>query len=142
MKSEFSLSVQYASGDEGIPQRHRFRRWVAASLEGPAQVTIRIVGLEEGLHLNRDFRGKDYATNVLTFVYEKGIGDIVICAPVIRREALEQKKDIESHYAHMTVHGILHLQGYDHEDEQDAAIMESREKAIMARLGYPNPYGV
>jgi probable rRNA maturation factor len=142
MKSEFSLSVQYASMEEGIPQRQKFRRWVSASLEGPAQITIRIVDLEEGQHLNREFRGKDYATNVLTFVYEKGSGDIVICAPVIRREALEQKKSIESHYAHMTVHGILHLQGYDHESEMDAAIMEPKEQAIMARLGYPDPYGV
>ncbi len=142
MKSEFSLSVQYASNDEDIPQRHRFRKWVSASLEGPAQITIRIVDLEEGRHLNREFREKDYATNVLTFVYENGIGDIVICAPVIRREALEQGKQLESHYAHMTVHGMLHLQGYDHEDDEDAAIMESKEKAIMARLGYPDPYGV
>lgn len=142
MKSDFSLSVQYASADENVPKRPLFRKWVRRALEGPAQITIRIVDEEEGRRLNGEFRGRDYATNVLTFVYEKGIGDIVICAPVIEREALEQNKPVESHYAHMTVHGILHLQGYDHEEVKEAAAMESLEKAVMAKLGYPDPYGV
>ena len=142
MRSELSLSVQYASSEASIPARHRFRRWVSSALDAPAQITIRIVDLDEGRSLNREFRGKDYATNVLTFVYESGVGDIVICAPVIAREAMEQKKPLESHYAHMTVHGVLHLQGYDHEEENDAQIMEAREQAIMARLGYADPYRV
>ena len=142
MRSELSLSVQYASSEASIPARHRFRRWVSSALDAPAQITIRIVDLDEGRSLNREFRGKDYATNVLTFVYESGVGDIVICAPVIAREAMEQKKPLESHYAHMTVHGVLHLQGYDHEEENDAQIMEAREQAIMARFGYADPYRV
>ena len=142
MRSELSLSVQYASSEASIPARHRFRRWVSSALDAPAQITIRIDDLDEERSLNREFRGKDYATNVLTFVYESGVGDIVICAPVIAREALEQKKPLESHYAHMTVHGVLHLQGYDHEEENDAQIMEAREQAIMARFGYADPYRV
>ena len=108
----------------------------------PARMTIRIVDAEEGRMLNKEYRKKDYATNVLTFVYEEGVGDIVICAPVIEREAAEQKKPIESHFAHMTVHGALHLQGYDHEDEKEAEFMESIEQEIMTKLGYPDPYGV
>lgn len=142
MKSDVSLSVQYASTAENLPTRPRFRKWVGAALQNPAKITIRIVDEEEGRSLNRDYRGRDYATNVLTFVYEESEGDIVICAPVLMKEALEQKKPLESHYAHMTVHGALHLQGYDHESDGEAAIMESLETAIMAKLGYPDPYGV
>ncbi|MHB1299917.1 MAG: rRNA maturation RNase YbeY [Burkholderiales bacterium] len=142
MRSDFSLSVQYASTAESLPTRPRFRKWVGAALQAPAKITIRIVDEEEGRNLNRDYRGRDYATNVLTFVYGESEGDIVICAPVLVKEALEQKKPLESHYAHMTVHGTLHLQGYDHESDGEAAIMESLEAAIMAKLGYADPYGV
>ena len=145
MKSEFSLSVQYATEAGDIPKRTVFRKWVKAAVEMPCAITIRIVDLEEGLELNRNFRGKDYATNVLTFVYddqEPLMGDIVICAPVIEREASEQEKSPEEHYAHMTVHGVLHLQGYDHEEEEEANKMEAMEKCILEKLGYPDPYRV
>ncbi len=145
MKSEFSLSVQYASEAQDIPKRHTFRKWVKAAVEMPCAITIRIVDLEEGLDLNRNFRGKDYATNVLTFVYddqEPLMGDIVICAPVIAKEASDQGKSLEEHYAHMTIHGALHLQGYDHEEEEEAEKMETMEKCILERLGYPDPYRV
>ncbi len=142
MRSDFSLSVQYASTAGNLPTLPRFRKWVGTSLQAPAKITIRIVDEEEGRNLNRDYRGRDYATNVLTFVYGESEGDIVICAPVLMKEALEQKKPLESHYAHMTVHGTLHLQGYDHESDGEAAIMESLETAIMAKLGYADPYDV
>ncbi len=105
--------------------------------------TIRIVDEIEGRKLNHDFRGKDYATNVLTFVYddtEPLSGDIVFCAPVVEREAAEQGKQAIAHYAHLTVHGVLHLQGYDHASEVDAAEMEALETALMVKLGYPAPY--
>lgn len=142
MRSDFSLSVQYASTAGSLPTLPHFRKWVGTSLQAPAKITIRIVDEEEGRNLNRDYRGRDYATNVLTFVYGESEGDIVICAPVLMKEALEQKKPLESHYAHMTVHGTLHLQGYDHESDGEAAIMESLETAIMAKLGYADPYDV
>ena len=142
MRSDFSLSVQYASTAGNLPTLPHFRKWVGTSLQAPAKITIRIVDEEEGRNLNRDYRGRDYATNVLTFVYGESEGDIVICAPVLMKEALEQKKPLESHYAHMTVHGTLHLQGYDHESDGEAAIMESLETAIMAKLGYADPYDV
>ena len=142
---KLSLSVQYASAAEGLPTRPQFRRWVRAGLQYDLQATLRLVDEEEGRALNRDFRGKDYATNVLTFVYEEPeplSGDIVICAPVVAREAAEQGKTLLAHYAHMTLHAVLHLQGYDHEDEADAAAMEARETALMEKLGYPAPYAV
>jgi probable rRNA maturation factor len=138
----FSLSVQYASDAAGLPTRSQFRRWVNAALLGELQCTIRIVDEEEGRMLNRDFRGKDYATNVLTFVYddiEPLSGDIVFCAPVVAREAGEQGKTLESHYAHLTVHGMLHLQGYDHENEADAQEMEGLETAIIVKMGILHP---
>jgi probable rRNA maturation factor len=138
-----SLAVQYASAAKNIPTRAQFRRWVKAAQEGDVQISLRIVDAEEGRQLNRDFRGKDYATNVLTFVYHDEAplyGDIVICAPVVEREAKEQKKDLVAHYAHLMVHAVLHLQGYDHESDRDAAHMERRETAILAKLGYPDPY--
>lgn len=141
----FSLSVQYASDAAGLPTRHQFRRWVAAALQGELQCTVRVVDEQEGRMLNRDFRGKDYATNVLTFVYddiEPLAGDIVFCAPVVAREAEEQGKTLQSHYAHLTVHGMLHLQGYEHENEADAEEMERLETAIIVKLGYPPPYEV
>jgi len=107
--------------------------------------TLRVVDESEGRILNRDFRGKDYATNVLTFVYDDTTpvsGDIVICAPVVEKEAAEQGKQLTAHYAHMTLHAILHLQGYEHESEADAAAMETFETAFMLKLGYPSPYAV
>lgn len=142
---KLSLSVQYASNAAGLPARPQFRRWVSAALQQDLQATLRIVGEEEGRALNRDFRGKDYATNVLTFVYDNTdplSGDIVICAPVVAREAAEQGKVLLAHYAHMTLHAVLHLQGYEHENDVDAAGMEALETALMAKLGYPAPYVV
>lgn len=142
---KLSLSVQYASNAENMPTRAQFRRWVQAALLQDLQATLRIVDAEEGQALNRDFRGKDYATNVLTFVYddtEPLSGDIVICAPVVAREAAEQGKTLQAHYAHMTLHAVLHLQGYDHEWEAEAAEMEALETALMVKLGYPAPYVV
>lgn len=137
------LSVQYASAAEKLPSRQQFRRWVKAALERDVQITLRVVDEEEGRELNRDFRNKDYATNVLTFVYEEDgrlQGDVAICAPVVEREAKEQGKQLLAHYAHMTLHAVLHLQGYDHENERDAAAMETRETALMQKLRYPAPY--
>lgn len=142
---KLSLSVQYASAATGLPARPQFRRWVRAGLQQDSQVTLRIVDEDEGRALNRDFRGKDYATNVLTFVYDDSeflSGDIVICAPVVAREAAEQGKTLLAHYAHMTLHAVLHLQGYDHENDVDAGRMEELETALMVKLGYPAPYVV
>jgi probable rRNA maturation factor len=142
---KLSLSVQYASSGKNLPARQQFRRWVSAALQQDLHCTLRVVDENEGRTLNRDFRGKDYATNVLTFVYddtEPLSGDIVICAPVVENEAAEQDKTLLAHYAHMTVHSVLHLQGYDHENDRDAASMEALETAIMAKLGYPAPYDV
>ena len=144
-KPDLRLSVQYATKLDDAPPRGLFRMWVNATLEGDAAVTIRIVDEEEGRCLNRDYRGKDYPTNVLTFVYEDTptcIGDIVLCAPVVTREAVEQGKGTESHYAHMIIHGMLHLQGYDHEGENDALAMEAVETHILKRLGYTDPYSI
>jgi probable rRNA maturation factor len=110
-----------------------------------ARVTLRFVGAREGRALNRDFRGRDYATNVLSFAYREFkplAGDIVLCAPVIAKEARAQHKSIDAHYAHLVVHGMLHLQGFDHEDNAEAAAMEARETEIVTGLGYADPYGV
>ncbi|OQA33624.1 MAG: Endoribonuclease YbeY [Betaproteobacteria bacterium ADurb.Bin341] len=138
------LSVQYACHAEGLPLRAEFRRWARAALAGGGQITIRLVNVEEGRELNREYRHKDYATNVLSFPYDtepRLLGDLVICPEVVVREAVEQGKTLESHYAHLVVHGMLHLQGYDHETgEQDALAMENEETRIMAALGYPDPY--
>ena len=145
-KPKLSLSVQYAVEPDGVPSRPRFRKWALAALQqGEAQVTLRIVGEEEGRALNRDYRGKDYATNVQTIVYDDLpgaplAGDMVLCAPVVTREAAEQGKAAEAHYAHLMVHGMLHLQGYDHEDEAEAQVMEALESQIVMGLGYPDPY--
>jgi probable rRNA maturation factor len=113
-------------------------------LPGKSEVTVRYVGAAEGRRLNREFRGKDYATNVLSFPYEasrRGVnGDLVICAPVVAREAREQGKPVEAHHAHLLVHGLLHLRGYDHEREDEALRMERRERSILAKLGFPDPY--
>lgn len=140
---KLSLSVQYASLPPGLPTRQQFRRWVQVALQQDLHCTLRIVDEGEGHQLNQDFRGKDYATNVLTFVYDDTdplSGDIVFCAQVVEREAAEQGKALLAHYAHLTVHGVLHLQGYDHEVEDDANEMEALETALMGKLGYPAPY--
>jgi probable rRNA maturation factor len=142
---EFSLAVQFASGANELPSRAQVRRWVAAALEYPAEITVRIVDADEAQALNQDYRDKAYVPNVLTFEYGEispGVlgGDVVICAPVVEREARELGKPMKDHYAHMTIHGVLHLQGYDHIEPADADIMESREAAILKRFRIPNPY--
>ena len=139
-----SLSLQMPDGrHRALLPRHRVRRWVQAALQRPAQITVRLVREDEARALNRDYRGKDYATNVLTFDYQRAplvVADIVLCAPVVEREAAEQGKPLEAHYAHLVVHGMLHLQGYDHERDDEAAAMEARETQIVGHLGYPDPY--
>ena len=138
------LEVQYAAPATGVPPVQSFRRWARAALLCDAQVTLRLVGEREGRTLNRDFRGRDYATNVLTFAYADSVplcGDIALCLPVVAREARRQGKTLEAHLAHLTVHGMLHLQGFDHETGADAELMEGLETEIVAKLGYADPYG-
>jgi len=149
---KLSLSVQYAVERVNLPTRQQFRRWIKVALQRDVQIVLRIVDEIEGRALNKQFRGKDYATNVLTFTYADTdqpsdtidflYGDIVICAPVVEKEAREQFKDSCAHYAHLAVHAVLHLQGYDHENEQDAAIMEALETKLLAKLGHVDPYEV
>lgn len=142
-RPELHLAVQYAVAGDELPDRGQVRRWVCAAQEKPLTVTVRFVDGREGRRLNHAFRGKDYATNVLTFVYEDApvMGDLVICLPVVRREAKRQGKPVKAHLAHMVVHGMLHLQGYDHETSaRDALRMEARERAILARFRIPDPY--
>ncbi|KAF4516430.1 hypothetical protein B566_EDAN003176 [Ephemera danica] len=137
------LCVQYACKRDGLPLRGDFVRWARAALSGGGQITIRLVGPDEGRTLNNDFRGKDYATNVLSFPYDSEpriVGDLVICPAVVAREAAEQGKPLAAHYAHLTVHGMLHLQGRDHINDEDARDMEDEERDILAALGYPDPY--
>jgi probable rRNA maturation factor len=141
---ELRLAVQYPAGKGEAPTRPQVRRWVRAACATPAEVTVRFVEAAEGQSLNRDYRGKDYATNVLSFPYESGdrtCGDLVLCLPVVEREAQEQGKSLEAHFAHLIVHGMLHLQGYDHETgSDDADRMEAVECEILEALGYPDPY--
>ena len=136
--------MQYACHAEGLPSRQELRCWARAALEGGGQVTLRLVDVEEGQALNADYRGKDYATNVLSFPYEtepRLMGDLVICHPVVVREAAAAQKPLLAHYAHLVVHGMLHLQGYDHEtSDADAEVMETEERRILAALNYPDPY--
>jgi probable rRNA maturation factor len=149
-KNKLSLTVQYPDTRlETIATRAKVRRWVQAALLGPAELTVRFVDAAEGQVLNRDYRGKDYATNVLTFAYNEGEelaadepvqADIILCTDVLQREADEQKKTVEEHTAHLVVHGVLHAQGYDHEHEEEAGEMENLERDILEALGYPNPY--
>jgi probable rRNA maturation factor len=145
---KLTLAVQNAAPGRAVPSREHLRAWAGAALERDAEVTVRMVEEAEGRRLNRDYRGKDYATNVLTFAYSDAdaaahspaSGDIVLCAPVIESEAGAQGKALEAHYAHLVVHGMLHLQGYEHEHDEEAAAMEARESRIVMHLGYPDPY--
>lgn len=141
--TELNLNIQYASDAKHLPTRAQFRKWVKAALRVKTEVTIRIVDADEGRELNSMYRGKDYATNVLTFPLTEEphlMGDIIICAPVVEAEAQSQNKTLEAHYAHLTVHGILHLHGYDHETDAQAELMEGLETAIVTKLGYASPY--
>ena len=140
---KLKLAVQFASEHSSLPSRAQLRSWVKAALRVDTEVTIRFVDEAEGRALNKHYRAKDYATNVLTFPLSAEphlIGDIIICAPVVASEAIAQGKSLIAHYAHLTVHGILHLHGYDHEHEAQAALMESIETAIVTKLGYADPY--
>jgi probable rRNA maturation factor len=135
--------VQIATRSKKVPAAQRLRRYAAAALPAAAEVTLRVCTETEARRLNRNFRGKDYATNVLSFSYEAGKltrGDLVLCAAVVAREARAQGKPLEAHYAHLAVHGALHLAGYEHERAAEARIMEGREQEILARLGFPDPY--
>ena len=143
------LSLQFGKIDDpahhrAALSRHSVTRWIRHALDSDAEITVRIVGLEEGQALNRDYRKKNYATNVLTFDYTQRplvTADLVMCAPVVAKEAKENKKTLRDHYAHLLVHGTLHAQGYDHETSTaDADAMEAREVTILARLGIKNPY--
>jgi probable rRNA maturation factor len=144
------LDVQYPDARlESTITPELVERWVRATLLGPAELTIRFVDSAEGQTLNRDYRGKDYATNVLTFAYNEGEelaedeptqADIILCTDVLQREAIDQKKTVEEHAAHLVVHGVLHAQGYDHEHDEEAEEMEQFERDIMEVLGYPDPY--
>lgn len=142
---KLALAVQYASRADNLPSRTQIRRWVQAALEYSAEITVRIVDADEAKKLNRDYRHKDYVPNVLTFEYgeiKPGVlgGDVILCAPAIKAEAKTQGKRLKDHYAHLTVHGVLHLQGYDHESAADAVIMEAREIVILKRFKIFNPY--
>lgn len=138
-----ALSVQGADAFADLPARSTLRRWIVAALERDAQLTLRFVNTREGRRLNREFRGKDYATNVLTFDYLRGPAieaDIVICVAVVRREARAQSKSLRAHLAHLVIHGALHAQGFEHLRAADARRMEKREIELLARLRIPNPY--
>lgn len=151
-----NVSVSYGLPRAGLPSAASLRKWVAAALAGrvrqaEAEIAIRLVDEAEGRSFNHHYRGKDYPTNVLSFPAEhpeglpKGmklplLGDLVICAPVVEREAREQDKPLREHYAHLTVHGVLHLLGWDHEDERDAQAMEQLEREVLAGLGITDPY--
>ncbi len=156
MNADFELAVQYACARSGVPHRHSVTRWIASTLKCSAMLTVRYVDLIEARELNRLYRGRDYPTNVLSFGYEAPgaqprrskrpsraaplQGDIVICPTVVAREAQAQGKPLRAHHAHLVIHGVLHLQGYDHENAADARMMEAREQAILNALGYADPY--
>ncbi|MCR5866611.1 MULTISPECIES: rRNA maturation RNase YbeY [Aquincola] len=146
MADELSLSLQQpdARHRAHLPRR-RVMRWLKAALDGPAEITVRIVDAEEGQALNREYRQRDYATNVLTFDYQHEpvvVADLVLCAPVVEREAQEMGLPVADHYAHLLVHGALHAQGHDHEQDDEAEAMESREREILKGLGLHDPYPV
>lgn len=139
------LALQGAERFAGVPTRATLRRWVLLALgaaEADAHLTLRFVGAAEGRRLNHGFRGRDYATNVLTFDYARNplMADIVLCMPVVKREAGEQGKTLRAHLAHLVIHGVLHARGFDHERPRQAAAMESRERALLAQLRVADPY--
>ncbi len=138
------LSLQFADATHrDVLPRHRVARWVRAALVAPGQIAVRIVGAEEGRALNREYRGQDHATNVLTFDYQHTpvvMADLILCAPVVAQEAKHMRITLEAHYAHLLVHGTLHAQGHDHQDEADAAAMEALETRLVTALGYADPY--
>lgn len=137
------MDVQNVSAVAGVPSPAQFRKWARKALGVDAEITLRIVDEAEGLELNREYRGKDYATNVLTFPLMEEpfiMADIVICAPVVAKEAKEQNKTLEAHFAHLTIHGVLHAHGYDHEVSAQAELMETIETQTLTDLGYANPY--
>ncbi|HUL41835.1 MAG TPA: rRNA maturation RNase YbeY [Burkholderiales bacterium] len=143
-KNDLDLAVQYAVRGDNLPSRRQLRKWTLAALKQPAQITLRIVGEKEGRALNRDFLGRDYATDVLTFTYAARrplSGDIALCAPVVKRAAREHGVSVKARYAHLVVHGVLHLQGYDHHRKTEAQRMEKMEAQIISGLGFPDPYG-
>lgn len=149
MTPALQLSLQFGTFSGAAAHREvlsaaRVRRWVGMALARPGEIAVRVVGAEEGRALNRQYRGRDYPTNVLTFDYTREpvvSADLVLCAPVVEREAHEQGKTLEAHYAHLLVHGTLHAQGFDHETSQeDALAMEAAEILLLGALGYPNPY--
>ena len=150
VKNKLTLSVQYPDARlKDVITRAAIRKWIQAALFAPAELTIRFVDAEEGRELNKQYRGKEYATNVLTFAYNEGEqldedaptqADIILCTDVLEKEAAEQKKSVEEHTAHLIVHGVLHAQGYDHEDDEEAAEMEGIETELLAELGYADPY--
>ena len=140
-----ALSVQHATTGDELPADSTLRRWLSRALERDAAMTLRFVGNAEGRRLNREFRSHDYATNVLTFVYESGdaktlSGDLVLCVPVLKHEAREQGKTFREHCAHLVIHGALHLLGYDHASGKDARVMEALETRLLGTLGYGDPY--
>ena len=141
-----ALSLQFADArHRALLPRHKVARWLRAALALPGEITVRIVGDAEGRALNRDYRGKDYATNVLTFDYDQSpvvVADLVLAAGVVEREAAELGLAVADHYAHLLVHGALHAQGFDHEDDGEAAAMERRETAVLRGLGLGDPYAL
>ena len=146
-KQRLKVSVQRAGDWPGLPRKSQVRTWARAAAHAASnggQITVRFVDDAEGRRLNRDYRARDYATNVLSFPYQQQprlCGDLVLCAPVVAREATAQGKSLEAHCAHLIVHGVLHLQGHDHEaGEMEAREMEDHERRVLAALGYPDPY--
>ncbi len=143
-RDDLQLTLQWADArHRALLPRHWLARWLRAALDVPALITVRVVGAEEGLALNLDYRGENHATNVITFDYERAptvSADLVLCAPVVAQEARELGIDVAAHYAHLLVHGALHAQGFDHFKRKDALVMEAREVAILAALGFANPY--
>lgn len=140
---QLAITLQNVSTAENIPTKNDFKKWAKSAIRINTEVTIRIVDADEARALNHEYRGKDYATNVLTFPLTEEphlLGDIILCAEVIALEALMQNKPLIAHYAHLTVHGILHLHGYDHETEAQAELMEAIETQIVTKLGYAKPY--
>ena len=139
-----SLSLQFAdSTDRVVLPRHKVLRWLRAALSEPAEITVRLVDAQESRKLNRDYRGLDHATNVLTFGYQREpavVADLIVCSAVVRREAARQHIDLQAHYAHMLVHGALHAQGMDHQSDAEAQMMEAAESRILLALGFEDPY--